>query len=116
MADRYEMTDQRWQHTNHYITDLFAREDAHLAGVMTRAAAEGLPPIDAGAATGKFLQMLAMMTRARLAIEVGTLAGYPPSGSPAASRPAGGSSRSKPRRSTPRSHSANSPAPESPTV
>lgn len=69
------MSDERWRHTSAYIRALFAREDEVLEGLMTRATAEGLPAIDAGPESGRMLQMLAMMTAAALAIEVGTLAG-----------------------------------------
>jgi len=69
------MTPQRWQRTSEYIRAVFAREDRVLAGLMDRAIAEGLPSIDAGPESGRVLQMLAMLTGAKLALEVGTLAG-----------------------------------------
>lgn len=75
MSDSIEMTAERWQRTTDYVRSLFCRKDAHLASVMDRAAAQGLPLIDAGPATGRLLQMLALVTQAQLAIEVGTLAG-----------------------------------------
>ncbi len=74
MAD-IDMTPQRWNDTKAYLRAVFSREDAHQQGLAARAAAAGLPPIDVGPEAGRFLQLLALMTRARLIIEVGTLAG-----------------------------------------
>ena len=72
--DSDRMTPERWDHTSSYIRTLFAREDEHQRGLMERAAAAGLPRIDAGPETGRLLQMLVALTGGRLAIEVGTLA------------------------------------------
>lgn len=76
MSDRIEMDQQRWDRTCAYIREVFARTDARHAGIMERAVAAGMPAIDAGAETGRFLQMLATSLNAKLIIEVGTLAGY----------------------------------------
>ncbi|MBX3365896.1 MAG: O-methyltransferase [Phycisphaeraceae bacterium] len=76
MSDVTEMTQARWDRTSAYIRDVFARTDAHHAGIMDRATAAGMPPIDAGPETGRFLQVLATSLNAKLIIEVGTLAGY----------------------------------------
>ena len=73
--DQLEMTPERWDNTTAYIRALFAREDEHQRGIMARAKAAGLPPIDAGAETGRLLQLLVMMTGGRFVLEVGTLAG-----------------------------------------
>jgi len=73
--DRIEMTPERWRNTNAYVRELFAREDAVLSGLMSRATAEGLPAIDVGPESGRLLQMLTMLSGGRLAVEVGTLAG-----------------------------------------
>ncbi len=76
MSDSIEMNQLRWDRTNAYIRDTFARTDAKHAGIMQRAVEAGMPPIDAGPETGRFLQVLATSLNARLIIEVGTLAGY----------------------------------------
>jgi len=76
MPDTITMSDERWQQTGAYIREVFCATDHGHAGVMARAIAAGLPAIDAGPDTGKFLQMLVMLTGGRLVIEVGTLAGY----------------------------------------
>lgn len=76
MSDTIDMNRERWDRTSAYIRDVFGGTDAKHAGIMERAVAAGMPPIDAGAETGRFLQVLATSLSARLVIEVGTLAGY----------------------------------------
>lgn len=75
-----EMTPQRWEFTCGYLREVFGREDAHLAGLMGRAVAAGLPDIAVSADVGRLLMLLCSMTNggqgARLALELGTLAGY----------------------------------------
>lgn len=71
-----EMTEQRWSYTNTYLREVFGRQDAHLAGLMTEAVARGLPDIAVSADVGRLLTILTSMTRARSAIEIGTLGGY----------------------------------------
>lgn len=70
------MNSDRWDDTHDYLREVFGREDDHLAGLMGRAIAAGLPDIAVDASVGRLLKVLASMTRGRLAIEVGTLAGY----------------------------------------
>ncbi len=71
-----DMTPQRWRYTNVYTHEVFGHQDEHLAGLMAEAAARGLPEIAVNAEVGRLLMMLTAMTSARLAIELGTLAGY----------------------------------------
>ncbi|MGC2239225.1 MAG: O-methyltransferase [Acidimicrobiia bacterium] len=71
-----EMTPQRWEYTSRYSQEVFGAQDDHLAGLMTEAVAEGLPPIAVSADVGRLLQILTSMTSGRLAIEIGTLGGY----------------------------------------
>lgn len=73
--DQTQMTQERWERTSAYVRALFAREDERQRGLMERAAAAGLPRIDAGPETGRLLQMVVALAGGRLAIEVGTLAG-----------------------------------------
>ncbi|MBM4114125.1 MAG: methyltransferase, partial [Phycisphaerae bacterium] len=73
--DDVVMSDERWRNTSAYIRELFAKEDAVLAGLMTRAVAAGVPAIDAGPESGRVLQMLTLLSGGRRVIEVGTLAG-----------------------------------------
>jgi len=71
-----DMTPERWAYTSRYLREVFGREDDNLAGLMDRARAAGLPDIAVSADVGRLLMILTSMTRGRLAIEVGTLAGY----------------------------------------
>ena len=73
MAD---MTPETWDFINDYSRDVFGDQDEHLAGLMDEAIAAGLPAIAVGPDVGRLLMILTSMTRGRLAIEVGTLAGY----------------------------------------
>lgn len=71
----------RWTETNRYVEATFGAQDEHLAGLMERAVAAGLPDIAVSPATGRTLLMLASLAGpapdgARLALELGTLGGY----------------------------------------
>jgi len=70
------MTPERWNFLNDYSQEVFGVEDEHLAGLMSEAVAAGMPDISVGADVGRLLKIMTSMTRGRLAIEVGTLAGY----------------------------------------
>ncbi len=70
------MTPQRWEFLEHYSLEVFGAEDEHLAGLMDEAVVAGLPDIAVSADVGRLLQILTSMTAGRLALEVGTLAGY----------------------------------------
>ena len=70
------MTEKRWRYIQEYSKEVFGQEDDHLAGLMQEAIAKGLPSIAISADVGRLLMILASTTRGRLAIEVGTLAGY----------------------------------------
>lgn len=71
-----EMNNQRWLNTCEYLQDVFGRPDNHLATLMERAVAAGLPDIAVTADVGRLLMLLTQMTGARRALELGTLAGY----------------------------------------
>lgn len=70
------MTPERWEHTETYSGEVFGVQDEHLAGLMTRATAAGLPDIAVGPDVGRLLMILTSLTPGRLAVEVGTLGGY----------------------------------------
>ncbi len=70
------MTPARWRYTNDYLQRVFGRQDAHLEGLMADAVVRGLPDIAVSADVGRLLMTLTSMTRGRLAVELGTLAGY----------------------------------------
>ncbi len=70
------MTPERWDWLGRYARDLFGDTDDQLATVTERAAEAGLPAIAVSPDVGRLLQILASSTRGRVALELGTLAGY----------------------------------------
>jgi predicted O-methyltransferase YrrM len=70
------MTPERWDFIGDYADEVFGQYDDHLAGLMRRAVEAGLPPIAVSADVGRLLKILVSVTEAKLAIELGTLAGY----------------------------------------
>lgn len=70
------MTPERWEFLNEYAREVFGSEDDQLKTLMDRAGAAGLPRIAVSPDVGKLLYILTAMTPGRLAIELGTLAGY----------------------------------------
>ena len=70
------MTPERWKFLGDYANEVFGDEDEHLAGLMDRAVAAGLPPIAVSSDVGRLLKILASLTPGRVALELGTLAGY----------------------------------------
>lgn len=71
-----QMTPERWEYTRAYTREVFGAEDAHLAGLMDEAVKAGLPDISVSPDVGRLLHLLTSLTRGRLALEFGTLAGY----------------------------------------
>lgn len=71
-----DMTPERWRYTNDYLREVFGRADAQLEALMPRAVEAGLPDIAVDATVGRLLRMLTSMTPGKLAVELGTLAGY----------------------------------------
>jgi len=75
-----EMTPKRWEATSTYLREVFGAQDEQLRTLMPRALAAGLPDIAVSPDVGRLLLLLTSMTGggrgARLAVEVGTLAGY----------------------------------------
>lgn len=70
------MTTERWDFLGEYADEVFGEGDEHLAGLMDRATDAGLPRIAVSADVGRLLKILVSMTDGRLALELGTLAGY----------------------------------------
>jgi caffeoyl-CoA O-methyltransferase len=71
-----QMTPERWSYLNDYSQRVFGQQDDHLASLMGRAVANGIPNIAVSPDVGRLLMILTALTPGRLAIEVGTLAGY----------------------------------------
>jgi predicted O-methyltransferase YrrM len=59
-----------------YFTKTVVAPDKALEEALAANAAAGLPSIDVSAPQGKLIHLLARMTRARKALEIGTLGGY----------------------------------------
>ena len=70
------MTPETWRYIGDYANEVFGQNDEHLAGLMSRAVDAGMPPIAVSADVGRLLKILVSMTPGKLAIELGTLAGY----------------------------------------
>jgi caffeoyl-CoA O-methyltransferase len=74
------MTPARWNSTTSYLLDVFGEQDPQLRTLTPRAVAAGLPDIAVSPDVGRLLMILTAMAGggrgARMAIEVGTLAGY----------------------------------------
>ena len=74
------MTPDRWNATRDYLLDVFGAQDEQLRTLMPRAVSAGLPDIAVSADVGRLLMLLTSMTGggrgARMALELGTLAGY----------------------------------------
>jgi predicted O-methyltransferase YrrM len=75
-----EMTPRRWENTCAYLREVCGDDDERLAALAREAAAAGLPDIAVPPEVGRLLMILAATTNggrgARLALELGTLAGY----------------------------------------
>ena len=75
-----DMTPQRWTSTGSYLREVFGTQDEQLETLTQRATAAGLPDIAISPDVGRLLKLLAGMAGnghgARLAVELGTLAGY----------------------------------------
>ena len=70
------MTPERWEYLGRYSKEVFGSQDDHLAGLMDKAVDAGLPDIAVSADVGRLLMILTALTPGKLAVEVGTLAGY----------------------------------------
>lgn len=70
------MTPERWDYLDRYSREVFGAQDGQLETLMDRAADAGLPRIAVSPDVGRLLMILASLTKGRMAIELGTLAGY----------------------------------------
>jgi predicted O-methyltransferase YrrM len=67
---------EKWTAVDQYITQTIPHSDAALDEAVAANTAAGLPSIDVAPNQGKLLHLLALATRARRILEVGTLGGY----------------------------------------
>jgi predicted O-methyltransferase YrrM len=65
-----------WKEVDRYITDQLIPADPVLDGAQAANAVAGLPSIDVAPNQGKMLHLLALISRARRILEIGTLGGY----------------------------------------
>jgi len=65
-----------WDAVDSYIQQTLAPNDEVLASVVEANSAAGLPNIDVTSSQGKLLHVLALATKAKRVLEIGTLGGY----------------------------------------
>jgi predicted O-methyltransferase YrrM len=71
------MTDaMQWRAVDAYLTEAVVAPDRALEEALAANAAAGLPSIDVSAPQGKLIHLLARMSGARKALEIGALGGY----------------------------------------
>jgi len=71
------LTNKRnWSEVDSYFARTLVGSDAALDATLAANAAAGLPSIDDAAPQGKLIHLLARMSGARKALEIGTLGGY----------------------------------------
>jgi predicted O-methyltransferase YrrM len=71
------LTNRReWSEVDSYFTRTIVAADPALEEALAANAAAGLPSIDVSAPQGKLLHLMARMTGAKKALEIGTLGGY----------------------------------------
>jgi predicted O-methyltransferase YrrM len=68
--------ERRWSEVDSYFAEALIGTDATLEEALAANAAAGLPSIDVSALQGKLIHLLARMSGARKALEIGTLGGY----------------------------------------
>ena len=66
----------KWSEVDSYFARTLIGSDAALDAALGANAAAGLPSIDVSAPQGKLIHLLARMSGARKALEIGTLGGY----------------------------------------
>ena len=67
---------KRWSEVDSYFAKTLIGSDAALDEALAANSAAGLPSIDVSAPQGKLIHLLARMSGARKALEIGTLGGY----------------------------------------
>jgi predicted O-methyltransferase YrrM len=70
------MSRERWTEVDRVLTELFVPADPALEAAIDDSDASGLPSIQVSPPLGMLLHVLALATRARTILEIGTLGGY----------------------------------------
>jgi predicted O-methyltransferase YrrM len=68
--------EKRWATVDQYISDRLVLQDEALEDALDKSHDAGLPAINVAPNHGKFLHLLARITKAKNILEVGTLGGY----------------------------------------
>jgi caffeoyl-CoA O-methyltransferase len=71
-----KMTNEIFESVDHYISNLLGHEDEALIAATRSLKEAGMPAISISPNQGKFLQVLALLCKAKNILELGTLAGY----------------------------------------
>ena len=70
------MDQTTWTTVDDYLGSVLLKKDPVLESALALNAASGLPAIDVSPLQGKFLYLLAKLSRAKRVLEIGTLGGY----------------------------------------
>lgn len=70
------MQQNTWSRVDDFFTEQFSFEDEILNTVLQNSAKKGLPPHNVSPCQGMFLHIIAIATKARRILEIGTLGGY----------------------------------------
>ncbi len=74
---RFKKMDKKlFENIDHYISDQLALQDQALLAAVSSIDEAGMPQISVSPNQGKFLQVLALLCKAKNILEIGTLAGY----------------------------------------
>ena len=71
-----ESTPENWRRTDEFLSDTLVGHDPELEAALAAQRAAGLPDIEVAPVSGKLLNLIARISGARRALEIGTLAGY----------------------------------------
>ncbi len=70
------MKEKQWTAVDRYITSLLVPPDPALDAALQASASAGLPAIQVAPNQGKLIYLLALLQKARIVLEIGTLGGY----------------------------------------
>lgn len=71
-----DSTPRAWSQTDSYLAGLFVGHDEGLEAALVAQESAGMPAIEVTPVAGKLLNLIARMSRAKRALEIGTLGGY----------------------------------------
>ncbi|MCK3770298.1 O-methyltransferase [Microbacterium aerolatum] len=71
-----QSTPENWRRTDEFLSDLLVGHDPGLEAALAAQRGAGMPPIEVAPVSGKLLNLLARISGAHRALEIGTLGGY----------------------------------------